>query len=328
MRARVTAAEVAQAAGVSRSAVSRVFTPGASVAPATRQRVEATAARLGYRPNALARTLITRRSRIVGVVMAAIDNPFHAQLLQCLDSALQKRGLAILLRSAERPELTDELILHLLSYQVDGVIVASGLVSSSAAKACVAARTPVVMLDRLMRASRASAVGSDNRAAARMAAEHLVAIGRRRIAFMSGTPGVSTSDDRARGFLEGLATAGLQPVAVASGGYEYAGGQRAARALLTHAPDGIFCENDLMAMAVLDEARSAWGIRVPEDLAVVGFDNIPAAALPAYALTTVAQDAQRMAEVAAALLETRIEQPGRRATRRTIPCKLIRRQSA
>jgi DNA-binding LacI/PurR family transcriptional regulator len=328
MSSRVTAAEVARAAGVSRSAVSRAFTPGTSVSPATRQRVEAAAARLGYRPNALARTLITRRSRIIGVVMAAIDNPFHAQLLQCLDAALQRRGLAILLRSAQRPELTDELILHLLSYQVDGVIVASGLVSSSAAKACVAASTPVVMLDRLMRASRASAVGSDNRSGARMAAEHLVAIGRRRIAFMSGTPGVSTSDDRAQGFLEGLAVAGLKPVAIASGGYEYDEGQRAARALLSRAPDGIFCENDLMAMAVLDAARSAGGIRIPEDLAVIGFDNIPAAALPAYALTTVAQDPREMAEVAAELLETRIEQPERKATRRLIPCTLVRRQTA
>jgi DNA-binding LacI/PurR family transcriptional regulator len=328
MSSRVTAAEVARAAGVSRSAVSRVFTPGTSVSPATRQRVEASAARLGYRPNALARTLITRRSRIIGVVMAAIDNPFHAQLLQCLDAALQQRGLAILLRSAMRPELTDELILHLLSYQVDGVIVASGLVSSSAAKACVAASTPVVMLDRLMRASRASAVGSDNRAAARMAAEHLLAIGRRRIAFMSGTPGISTSDDRARGFLEGLATAGLKPIAVASGGYDYAGGRLAAQSLLAHAPDGIFCENDLMAMAVIDAVRSAGGVRVPEDLAVIGFDNIPAAALPAYALTTVAQDAQEMAEAAAALLEARIAEPGRKATRRLIPCTLVRRQSA
>lgn len=328
MSSRVTAAEVARAAGVSRSAVSRVFTPGASASPTTRQRVEAAATRLGYRPNALARTLITRRSRIIGVVMAAIDNPFHAQLLQCVDEALQRRGLAILLRSAQRPELTDELILHLLSYQVDGVIVASGLVSSSAAKACVAASTPVVMLDRLMRASRASAVGSDNRAAARMAAEHLVGIGRRRIAFMSGTPGISTSDDRARGFLEGLAAAGLEPVAVAHGGYDYAGGQVAAHALLAHAPDGVFCENDLMAMALLDVARGSAGLRIPEDLAVVGFDNIPAAALPAYALTTVAQDAPAMAEAAASLLETRIEKPESKASRRLIPCTLIRRQSA
>jgi len=327
MSSRVTAAEVAHAAGVSRSAVSRTFTPGTSVAPATRLRVEAAATRLGYRPNALARTLITRRSRIVGVVMAAIDNPFHAQLLQCLDAALQRRGLAILLRGAARPELTDELILHLLSYQVDGVIVASGLMSSTAARACVAAETPVVMLDRLMRASRASAVGSDNRAGGRLAAELLLALGRRRLAFMAGTPGVSTSDDRAQGFLDALAKAGLAPVAVASGGYAYEGGRVAAQAMLAARPDGVFCENDLMAMALLDVARGS-GLRVPEDLAVVGFDNIPAAALPAYALTTVAQDAPRLAETAAALLEQRIEDPTRRATRQLIPCTLIRRETA
>jgi len=328
MSSRVTAAEVACVAGVSRSAVSRTFTPGTSVAPATRLRVEAAATRLGYRPNALARTLITRRSRIVGVVMAAIDNPFHAQLLQCLDAALQRRGLAILLRGAARPELTDELILHLLSYQVDGVIVASGLVSSSAAKACVAAETPVVMLDRLMRASRASAVGSDNRAGGRLAAEHLLALGRRRLAFMAGTPGVSTSDDRAKGFLDALAKAGLAPVAVASGGYAYEGGRVAAESMLAARPDGVFCENDLMAMALLDVARSSGGLRVPEDLAVIGFDNIPAAALPAYALTTVAQDAPGLAETAVALLEQRIEDPALRTARRLIPCTLIRRKTA
>ncbi|WP_291296405.1 LacI family DNA-binding transcriptional regulator [Elioraea sp.] len=327
MSARVTAAEVARAAGVSRSAVSRTFTPGSSVSTSTRNRIEAVAARLGYRPNALARTLITRRSRIIGVVMAAIDNPFHAQLLQCLDAALQARGLAMLLRGAARPEMTDELIHHLLSYQVDGVIVASGLFSSSAAKACVGVATPVVMLDRLMRAAGASAVGSDNRAGARMAAEHLVALGRRRIAFMSGTPGISTSSERAHGFLDGLAEAGLAPIAIASGRYEYAAGQGAAEALLAHAPDAIFCENDLMAMAVLDVAR-ARGVRVPDDLAVIGFDDIPAAALPAYALTTVAQDARAMADAAAALLEERIEKPARRASRRLIACTLVRRRSA
>ncbi|MCU0984806.1 MAG: LacI family transcriptional regulator [Acetobacteraceae bacterium] len=327
MSVRVTAAEVARAAGVSRSAVSRAFTPGCSVSASTRLRIEAVASRLGYRPNALARTLITRRSRIIGVVMAAIDNPFHAELLQCLDAALQARGLAMLLRGADRPEMTDELIHHLLSYQVDGVIVASGLLSSSAARACVAGATPVVMLDRLMRAAGASAVGSDNRTGARMAAEHLVSLGRRRIAFMSGTPGISTSSERARGFIEGLAEAGLAPVAIASGRYDYAAGQRAAEALLAHAPDAIFCENDLMAMAVLDIAR-ARGLRVPEDLAVIGFDDIPAAALPAYALTTVAQDARAMAEAAADLLEERIEKPGRRAARRLIGCSLVRRRSA
>ncbi len=327
MSTRVTAAEVARAAGVSRSAVSRAFTPGCSVSNKKRLLIEAEAARLGYRPNALARTLITRRSRMIGVVMAAIDNPFHAQLLQCLDAALQSRGLAMLLRGADRPEMTDELIHHLLTYQVDGVIVASGLFSSSAARACVAVATPVVMLDRLMRAAGASAVGSDNRAGARMAAEHLVALGRRRIAFMSGTPGISTSSERASGFLDGLSEAGLSAVAVASGQYEYAAGENAAGALLTHNPDAVFCENDLMAMAVLDVARGR-GIRVPDDLAVIGFDDIPAASLPAYALTTIAQDARAMADAAAMLLEERIEKPGSRATRRLIACSVIRRESA
>lgn len=327
MSVRVTAAEVARAAGVSRSAVSRAFTPGCSVSTSTRSRIEAVASRLGYRPNALARTLITRRSRIIGVVMAAIDNPFHARLLQCLDAALQDRGLAMLLRGADRPEMTDELIHHLLSYQVDGVIVASGLLSSSAAQACVAVATPVVMLDRLMRAAGASAVGSDNRAGARMAAKHLVDLGRRRIAFMSGTPGISTSSERARGFLDGLAMAGLAPVTVESGRYGYADGLCAAEMLIAYAPDAIFCENDLMAMAVLDMAR-ARGLRVPDDLAVIGFDDIPAASLPAYALTTVAQDARAMADAAAALLEERIETPTRRATRRLIACSLVRRGSA
>lgn len=327
MRARVTAAHVAHAAGVSRSAVSRAFTPGGSVSTATRLRVEAEATRLGYRPNALARTLITRRSRIVGVVMAAIDNPFHAQLLQCLDAALQARDLALLLRGAERPERTDELIRQLLAYQVDGVILASGLLTSTAARACVAASTPVVMLDRLMRATGASAVGSDNLAGARLVAEHFLALGRRRIAFMSGTKGVSTSSDRARGFLAGLSAAGLRPLARASGEYGYAAGRLAAQALLAHRPDAIFCENDLMAMAVLDAAR-ARGVAVPDDLAVIGFDDIPAAALPAYALTTIAQDAPAMADAAAELLAGRIEEPRRRASHRLIPCTLVRRQSA
>ncbi|WP_202614703.1 LacI family DNA-binding transcriptional regulator [Elioraea sp. Yellowstone] len=328
----VTSADVARAAGVSRAAVSRAFTPGASVAPETRRRILAAAKAVGYRPNALARSLNTRRSGIVGVVITEIANPFYARLLEALGGALQARGLLPLVAVAPDPQATDDLLAHLLSYQVDGVVVASAMLSSGIAARCAAARTPVVLVDRRADAKgpQAALVGADNLGGGRLVADLLAAAGHSRPAFLAGIEATSTSDERERGFTQGLAAQGLVLAAREVGRFTYAGGLEAAQRLLARAdrPDAVFCANDEMALGVIDAARTRFGLDIPRDLSVVGFDDTPSAGLAAYRLTTVAQDVAALAQAAVAALEDPAASPRRAAPQWRIPCRLVLRRSA
>lgn len=328
----VTSADVAQAAGVSRAAVSRAFTPGASIAPETRRRILAAADAVGYRPNAIARSLNTRRSGIVGVVITEIANPFYARLLEALGLALQARGLSPLISLAPAPEATDGLLSHLLSYQVDGVIVASATLSSHAAARCAAARTPVVLLDRRTDGGgpAAAEVGADNAGGGGLVADLLAAAGHRHPAFLAGLEDTSTSHEREQGFMAALGRHGLALVAREAGGFSYAGGREAAARLLGRRdrPDAVFCANDEMALGLMDAARTEFGLRVPQDLSVIGFDDAPPAALAAYDLTTVAQDVPRLAEAAVAAVQDPAAITRQRPLRRRVPCRLVLRGSA
>ncbi len=328
----VTSADVAREAGVSRAAVSRAFTPGASVAPETRRRILAAAQAVGYRPNAIARSLNTRRSGIIGIVITEIANPFYARLLEALGIALQGRGLMPLVSVAPDPEATDELLARLLSYQVDGVVVASATLSSGIAARCAAARTPIVLVDRRAgeHAREVALVGADNVGGGRLVAELLASAGHRRHAFLAGIEATSTSTERERGFVAGLAAHGLALLAREAGRFSYVGGHDAARRLLARPdrPDAVFCANDEMALGLMDAARSAFGLRIPHDLSVVGFDDTPSAALASYRLTTVAQDVTQLAEAAVAALQERAAPSGRTARYRRIPCRLVLRDSA
>lgn len=322
----VTSADVARKASVSRAAVSRAFTPGASVAPETRRRILAAAEAVGYRPNAIARSLNTRRSGIVGVVITEIANPFYARLLDALGTTLQARGMLPLVSVAPDPQETDELLARLLSYQVDGVVVASAMLSSGIAARCAAAGTPLVLVDRRTGVEGAAVVGADNASGGALVADLFAAAGLRRPAFVAGIAETSTSHDREAGFVARLAAHGLALAGREAGGFTYAGGRAAAQALLSRPdrPDAIFCANDEMALGVMDAARGTFSLRVPEDVSVVGFDDTPSAALAAYGLTTVAQDVAQLAEAAIDLLQaTEAGLPHRR-----IPCRLVLRRSA
>lgn len=329
-RRSATSADVARKASVSRAAVSRAFTPGASVAPETRRRILAAAEAVGYRPNAIARTLNTRRSRIVGVVITEIANPFYARLLDALGTVLQARGLLPLVSVAPDPHETDELLARLLSYQVDGVVVASATLSSGIAARCAAARIPVVLVDRRTGVEGAAVVGADNAAGGALVADLFIAAGHRRPAFVAGIGDTSTSHDREAGFVARLAEHGVALAAREVGGFTYAGGRAAARSLLSRPgrPDAIFCANDEMALGVMDMARGAFSVRVPDDLSVVGFDDTPSAALDAYSLTTVAQDVARLAEAAIDLLQAPGAEARGEAPQLRIPCRLVLRRSA
>ena len=341
MKSTVTSLHVARLAQVSQSAVSRTFTPGASVSELTRTKVNDAARQLGYRPNAIARSLITKRSRIIGVVMSQLDNQFYPLVLEKLSQRLRRDGYHVLLFINDRDE-SDGVLAEILQYQVDGIVMASTVLSSALARDCADAGSPVVLFNRMSRQAAnelhpASAVTSDNEAGARMAARHLVAGGHQRIAYLAGLEASSTNLDRERGFREELARLGTRIHSRAVGNYSFEGAQAAARELFAptagrpdatpHArPDAIFVGSDHMAIAVMDVLRTELGLKVPDDVSVVGFDNVPQAAWGAYQLTTVEQPIDLMIEATATLLREQIE--GTVTPHAiTVPCRLVVRAS-
>jgi DNA-binding LacI/PurR family transcriptional regulator len=328
---KVTSAEVARLAGVSQSAVSRVFTPGASVSAKTMEKVRAAAEELGYRPNVLARSLITGRTRIIGLVVAYLENQFYPMALELLSRALQARGYHILVFMAENStERVAQVMSELLDYQVDGIITASVAMSNDLTTRCDGAGIPVVMFNRGQDDARLSEVTSDNVNGARRAVEFLIKAGHKRIAHVMGWQGSSTGRDRAEGFKQAMQAAGLQPFAMVDGAYAREKAAAVTRALCQgpERPDAIFVGNDHMAFAVMDTLRHELGLRVPQDVSVVGYDDVPMAAWPAYGLTTIRQPVNRMVKATVAALLNQIEGGSSAPTKVKINGPLMVRTSA
>lgn len=294
---KATAQDVARLAGVSQSAVSRVFTPGASASKATVAKVRAAAEKLGYRPDPLARAMITGRTRIVGLVVAYLENQFYPVALERLSRALQERGYHILVFMAENAtDRVAEVVRELIDYRVDGIVTASVAIDNDLTQRLVSLGIPVVNFNRGQDDPRLTDVTSDNVAGGRRATEFLIAGGHRRIAHVMGWQGSSTGRDRAEGFRLAMAAAGLEPHSMIDGHYDRETAAAVTRSLFERGerPDAIFVGNDHMAFAVMDELRFGLGLSVPGDVSVVGYDDVPMAAWPSYALTTIRQPVNRM----------------------------------
>ncbi len=328
---RPSSTDVARHAGVSQSAVSRTFTPGGSVSIKTRAKVLKAAQELGYRPNALARSLITGRSRIIGLVVAYLDNLFYPTALELLSRALQQRGYHILMFMAPQTAANvDDLLDKILNYQADGIVLASASMSSDLAARCDDAGVPVVLFNRAQDDPRFSAVTGDNLAGGRRLAEFLAAGGHKRIAYIAGWEGAATQRDREAGFLAGLEAHGLSLFARDVGNYSFPDAEAAARRMFERAdrPDAVFVANDHMAIAVMDVLRGEFGLRVPEDVSIVGYDDVPQAAWPTYGLTTIRQSADDMVDAVVDTLLARIERGDSEPQRTIIDAPLIVRTSA
>lgn len=326
----VTALDVARLAGVSQSAVSRCFTPGASAAPEMRERVETAARSLGYRPNLIARSLITRRSRMIGVALGYLHNQFYPAVLEALSEALQAIGYQVLLFTAPQEGDADPRIEDILRYQVDGLVLASASLSSRLAAECRESGIPVVLFNRTTEDDDGTeSVSGENEAGAATIAEFLVAGGHRRFAYVAGLENSSTNRDRQRGFCAALAAHGIAPRIVA-GNYDHAQAQRAAALLFAGGdrPDAVFCANDHMALAVMDAARHSHGLRVPDDVSIIGFDDTAPASWPSFSLTSFSQPVAEMVAATVGLLVARLADPDAPARQLVVPGRLIRRGSA
>jgi DNA-binding LacI/PurR family transcriptional regulator len=326
---KVTSLDVAKRAGVSRSAVSRVFTPGASVSERTASKVREAADALGYRPNVLARAMLTGKSKIIGLVVAYLDNHFYPTILELLSEGLEREGYHVLVFMASHSANDiEDVVGQILDYQVDGLVLASVALSSDLAERCRASGVPVVLFNRKLETQGELAVVSDNQAGGRMIADHLVSLGRTRIGHIAGWEGASTQRDREAGFMEGLRAAGLGLFAREVGDFKLNQAKEAARRMFATdvRPDAVFVANDYMAFGVMDVLRAELGLSVPEDVAVSGFDDVPSADWPAYSLTTIRQDAQAMVSTTVEALMSEIA-----GTKVTCPAPLgvtlIRRNS-
>ncbi|WP_425038172.1 LacI family DNA-binding transcriptional regulator [Primorskyibacter sp. S187A] len=329
---KVTSLQVAKRAGVSQSAVSRVFTPGASASPATAEKVRNAARELGYRPNVLARAMVSGRSQIIGLVVAYLDNYFYPEALEKLSNALQARGYHVLVFMARQTaECIDEVVEEILDYQVDGIIAASVALSSQLSDRCHEAGVPVVLFNRTDGAEGVSSVASDNFEGGRLAGEFLIAGGHQRIAYIAGWEKASTQVGREAGLRAALGAHGLALHGRGVGNFRMEEAKAATRALFEGpgpGPDAIFVANDHMAFAALDVVRGELGLRVPEDVSVIGFDDVPPAAWAAYDLTTLRQRANRMVEQTVDIMLEQIDTPGAQPRNVALDTPLVIRGSA
>jgi DNA-binding LacI/PurR family transcriptional regulator len=320
-----TLKDVAERAGVSRAAVSRCFTDGASISSRMRTRVEAAALELGYQPNMLARGLMTRRTQLIGLVSNNFHNPAFLEIFDLFTRGLQDRELRPLLVN-----LTDEVdparsVRLLRAYSVDGVVLASSELPGGFAEGFAGAGLPVVhAFGRAGGAAHVSMVGIDNVLAGRMAAETLIARGYRRIGFMGGPRDASTTQDRLAGFL----AAAEGRVAVTSsftGAYSFAAGRAEMARLLAGAPaEAYFCGDDVLSIGAMSAAVDA-GLRVPEDLGLIGLNDMEMAGWANINLTTIHQPFAAIVAASIDLMVARLANPDAAATTILHPCHIVER---
>ncbi len=325
----VTLKDVAEKAGVSRSAVSRTFTEGASVSPKTRTKVERAAEELGYSPNALASSLTTGRTKLIGLVSNNFHNPLFLEVFDLFTRGLQDRGLRPLLVNLS--DETDPLssIRMLRQYSVDGVIVASSTLPPSFAEAFKDAGVPVVhSFGRFTTSPHVHVVGIDNVACGRMAAETLVARGYRRVAFLGGPEKATSTQDRARGFLGALAEHPNVDVSVSyASAYAFdAGRVEMTKQLMSDPAEAYFCGDDVVAIGALSAINEA-GLSVPEDVGLIGLNDMEMAGWQNIDLTTIRQPIAEIIRASIDLVIGTIEQPDRHPETRLFPCRLIDRRT-
>lgn len=328
---RVTADDVARRAGVSRATVSRTFSRGHSVQEQTRQRILKAAADLGYQPNALAQALTSRRSQIVSILMGELKNPIHAVLHQSISMALQEKNFIPISGQIGVDSDADKLIATFRQYQVGVVILTSMNIPPGLIRDLHKAGLQVLLLNRIDDDEITASVCADLTQGGTLAARHLAERGCTTVAVAKGPIGHWTSTARYVGHLAGLERMGLQPAKILEGGYTYADGARVADSLLAEGgdlPEGVLCPNDLFAIGLMDRLRAGAGVRFPEDMRVVGFDDIPMAEWESNQLTTIRLPVHSMAKRATDVISRILVEEETVEEKIWIPCRLIERGSA
>ncbi len=325
----ITLKQVAERAGVSRAAVSRTFTAGASVSSKTRAKVEKAASDLGYSPNFLARGLSTRKTSLIGLVSNNFHNPVFLQIFDLFTKGLQDKGLRPLLVNLSAETDPAKSVQLLRQYSVDGVIVASSHLPDGFARAFLEAGVPVVhAFGRATRSPDVNVVGIDNVAAGRMAAETLMARGYRTIGFMGGPKTASTTQDRLAGFLQAAAVLPDVTVTISfAKAYSFAAGlEQMGHLLAAPRAEAYFCGDDVLSIGALAAAKQA-GIAVPGDLGLIGINDMDMAGWANIALTTIRQPFDAIVRATIALIGDTLADPTRLPEARILPCSLVERST-
>ena len=329
-RRRATSYDVAELAGVSQSAVSRVFQDGASASKAMRDRVMTAADKLGYRPNAIARGLITQRSNMVAVVISKLTNLYYPEVLVQLTQRFSEHGVRVLLFALEHEGDTDRVLEQMLQFRVDGILTAA-MFTPQQLKTVENAHIPLVFYNRTLKDQLVSSVRCDQEEGERWLVNELVNAGHKTFGVVAGPPDSVVGIERKTGALEELSRLGITDITTVSGDYGYATGRECFAKLVRKRgspPDAIIAANDVMAIGCIDEARESYGLAVPDDISVVGFDGVGPARFAAYDVMTVRQPVQRMTQSAASMLIERIENPELSPEKRSFSGMLIRGSSA
>ena len=333
-RPRVTSFDVAALAGVSQSSVSRAFSRRPNIADETQKKIFEAARKLNYVPNSIASSLTTKRSNIIALIIGDLQNPFYVRMLHAFSERLQEQGRQILAFTAGPDVDTDAVMMRVLQYQIDGIIVTSAKLSMRMTGLSHERGIPVIFFNRYVPGSDASCVRCDNAAGGRVIAEAFLDAGAKTFAMITGELRATTSQDRARGFVTRLQESGIRPDDIESvEGYStYAGGAAAAERLLHDRsrtlPDALFCINDIMALGAIDVMKHSFGLSIPRDLMVGGFDNIPDSARLPYQITTVEQPLDAMISGTLDLLHLDDPEPQiELGLDRAIPGKLIWRST-
>ncbi|MFM7295459.1 MAG: LacI family DNA-binding transcriptional regulator [Burkholderiales bacterium] len=321
----VTSYDVARRAGVSQSAVSRCFKPGASVSEAMRVRVMTAANELAYTPNAIARSLITRRSNLVAVLISNLTNLYYPEVLSELSQQFARHGLRVLLFTLPHEGDADKMVAQVWEYQVDGVIAAARLNPKQVAE-FERRHIPFVLFNRTLRERAVNAVVCGQIEGARMLVSRLAAAGHKRFAIISGPKDSFVGQERTRGARERLAELGLPEPVVLQGNYDYDSGARGLRQILQtrgRTPDAVICGNDVMAIGCVDTARHEFGLDVPKKLSIAGFDGVEPSTWLSYNLTTLRQPMHQMAQAAAEMVTSIINHPAAAPERRVFAAQFV-----
>lgn len=324
-----TLKDVAMKAGVSTSAVSRAFTDGASVSDKMRRKVEKAAAELGYSPNILARSLTTRRTKLIGLVSNNFHNPIFLEVFDLFTRGLQDRGLRPLLVNLTNETDPEQSVRMLHQYSVDGVVVASSTLPPAFSKAFRDKRIPVVnTFGRYSSSPEVHVVGIDNAEAGRMAARTLIKRGYDKLAFLGGPEDATSTQDRLKGFREELAKhPAIQVSHSFAEQYSFQAGrlemQRLAKSDLAQA---YFCGDDVLSIGVLSAIQDA-NLRVPDDIGVIGFNDMEMSSWENIALTTIHQPIKQIINSSVELMVAMLDEPDRYPEARLFPCQMVERNT-
>lgn len=326
---RATSYDVARAAGVAQSTVSRCFKDDSGISPETREKVLRIASEMGYARNSLARSLITRTSNMVGVIVTEFTMRNNPELVYSLGIQLRASGIGLILQVIENDHAISSILRQVLEFPLDGLICCSEMPPEDVAR-FVSRGIPLLFFNRIIEAAHVDCLALDHAQAGRTVARVLHEAGHRDFACVKGPEGAPVSKLRADAFRDTLKDLGIADVPTCATDFSYDGGRQGFLDLIRDRkpPDAVFCANDQLALGVMDACRHDLGLDVPGDISIVGFDDIPEAGRPSYLLTTVRQPIPDMAEQAMRLLMERIAAPQLPARKMLLTGELIRRTSA